>query len=293
MTDTPKSESSGLPTTTIAIIVICIVVGIALVAALLFIRRRKRKNRIARASAEHYRQWAPQSPLSFQCQTNPGPKTPKFFRDTGSPVADGMSHAPSPTGHPQATMWNQHHPVSSFQNFSAISKPEKEKEAQQAYSQVKGGLTSPQRPNHNPNVSLHTLDTSALPAAPAFTYHSPSSAVLRHSPSDTYTTPTSTTSTRSTTQLLPKHSVPGPYSPADVVSPVSAGANGIPPSPLTWRPAWASGDGGPPALPPKSPRAMNNSGGGARKVKRGKRESGSPVESRRVDTVFPPPPTGR
>lgn len=297
MAESPKSGSKSLPTTTIAVIAICSVIAIAIVAALIFVHRRQRKNRLARAVAKHYGQWEqPQSPLSFQCQSNGGPKSAKFFRGTGDSSADEMSYAHSPIDRSPASMWKQQHPpVSSFQNFSAITERDVKKGEQHVYApKTKGGLASSPRQGHHPNVALHSLDTSGLPAAPSFAYHSPSSAVVRCSPSDIYTTPTSTTSTRSTTQLLPKHSSANPYTPADVVSPVSAGANGIPPSLMTWRPVWASASPDPPELPPKSPRMMGSGGAVApRKTKRGKRESCSPVESRKVDVVFPPPPTGR
>lgn len=271
----PKSETRGPTSTMVAVIVIGTLVFLAVVAACVYICRRKRKNRRTRATAERFSSWMPQSPLSFQCQARTGLKSPECFQNGGERSVDEMSYSPEPKG----SLWHEHSPISPFQNPFGVSEQGTGEKGRPVSHQTKGGITSSphRRQNQHPHVAvpLHSLNTSVLPSPPSVTYHSPSSAVvLRGSPSDSYTTPTSTTSTRSTTQLLPRHHAP--YSPADF-----AGAGQ----------AWPSASAAPPAPPPKSPRMATMFSAGRRGG--GGRESGSPVETMRVGVTFPPPPTGR
>lgn len=277
--DKPVKTHSSLTTATVAGIVAGALVFLAIAAATIFIYRRKKTNRLARAAAgEAFRNSpGPQSPLSFQCQTRMDPKSPKFFSDY--PVDETPTLYAHPGIQTRGSPWKDHKAVPTFQDFSAISS-------------TGTGITSSGRKRQDSHHPLHTLDTAILPSPPSATHHSahasPSSAILRGSPSDPYATPTSTTSTRSTTQLLPKYTPTqsqGPYSPAtDRASPLGAGVGEKGrgwSSPSLAQAAWTS------VPPPKSPRMVVGGGG-----KRGG-ESGSPVESRRIEVKFPPPPPPR
>jgi hypothetical protein len=308
---TKPSGGSSLPTSTLAGIVACVVVFIIAGAALGYIWYRKRKNKQARAlAAEKARRIGgggaggginnyhrPQSSLSFQCQTHMSPRSPKFFPGDESPVGDDDF---KPSGSPQlsrksTTMWSASDTISTVAP-STIS--------QQTLPGGGGRIVSQQSNSRlfsNLNgLALHSLDTTAK--APA-----------RFSPYDdfghggAYTTPTSTTSTRSTAALLPRVA---PYVPADYAltggfsppqqqgawpgwSPASSGTG----SPQQARQSvsaaptsWASPSPPPPPPPSKSPRMTFTGlkkGGGKEK------EKGSPIETKVVDTVFPPPPTRR
>jgi hypothetical protein len=330
-TGTPNSGSPGLPSTIIAAIVISVIVVILVIAAFIFIRIKKRQNRRKRVSYEtKFNPWGgsssemPQSPLSFQCQTHMGPPTPKFFPDADyddNEVDQVYPDNGSPALGRKNSLWKPHNAMSSFQNISAVTESAPAK-ADRHHPPRKAGITSSSHQNpleyHPANhpVPLHSLNTTTLPSYPTPSHASPMSASISRFSPDSYTTPTSAVSARSNAPLLPY--VPAQHGsgtalrgPHNIASPVVAASGGSSPSPLLR--GIASFGGGrdtaardstastlPPAPPPKSPRMMGKgrvaeegvvkfkaAGKGQRK------ESGSPVESRKIGNVFPPPPPRR
>ena len=326
-TATPNSSSTGLPSNIIAAIISVVVIVLLIAAAFVFICMKKRQNRRKRASyAAKFKGWGggsshsqmPQSPLSFQCQTRMDPTSPKFFQDDDSNKED-----PSHTSFSRKPSLRNHHhaAITSFQPISAITEtpahPKRESRIHQNPLQY-------HPPSSSHPVPLPNLDTNPgpLPSYPTPTHASPlssSSYHARFSP-DSYTTPTSALSTRSNAPLLPPYipaqhaSTPplrGPHNiPAIVTSPVSSSATTTQGGPLLMSGGAAAVAAGSanrdssasaPAPPPKSPRMMIGvaidgvEGLVNFKVPRGRgaavrKESGSPVESRKVVSVFPPPP---
>ncbi len=316
-TATPNSGSTGLPSSIVAAIIVVVIVVLLIIAAFVFIRIKKRQNRRKRASYEtKFNAWGgsssqmPQSPLSFQCQTHIGPISPNFFPD-GDDNEDDNSYSANGLGR-KPSLWKPHNAVSSFQNISAVTESPQEKQLSR-----KSSITSHQSPLQyhpaNHPVPLHSLNTTTLPSYPTPTHASPmSGSQARFSP-DSYT-PTSAVSTRSTAPLLPyvpaQHaSSPSLRGPHNITSPVGQASTTINASPLlrgiasftrdTARDSTASTL--PPAPPPKSPRMMIGVAiDGVEGVvkfkaagKKKERESGSPVESRKIPSVFPPPPPRR
>ncbi|OIW29492.1 hypothetical protein CONLIGDRAFT_631571 [Coniochaeta ligniaria NRRL 30616] len=323
-TATPNSGSSGLPSSIIAAIIVVVIVVLLIVAAFVFIRIKKRQNRRKRASYEtKFNAWGgsssqmPQSPLSFQCQTHIGPASPNFFPDgddneahSSYPASGGLGRKPS--------LWKPHNAVSSFQNISAVTEsPPQDKQQQPRKSTITSHQNPLQYHPANHPVPLHSLNTAALPSYPTPTHASPMSGSQSRFSPDSYT-PTSAVSTRSNAPLLPyvpaQHaSTPSLRGPHNITSSQTASTptnnNNNNGSPLlrgvasftrdTARDSTASTL--PPAPPPKSPRMMIGVAvEGVEGVvrfkavgRRKERESGSPVESRKVPSVFPPPPPPR
>ncbi|KAM0273231.1 hypothetical protein ACHAQH_008367 [Verticillium albo-atrum] len=254
-------------------------------------RKRKARREGRGAPPKGARRHRPASSLSFRCQTHLTPKSPSFF-----PIQEEeMVTKEKPFADPAAALSSN--PISSNMgswNQSSSSIP---------HTQTWPGKT--QQGHTKDNLSLSTM----LPPQPNSSFYKPS-------PTD-YTTPTSTTSTRSTTALLPVHHAPRtasygasapprpPRSPAteSYASPIS----GATASPLISQGGWpqpvsASRRGDP--VPP-SPRQSHPQGQvlnillGRESIapvaqKRGPPAplgGGSPTESRTLQTSFPPPPS--
>lgn len=259
----------------------------------------------------------PQSPLSFQCQTRMDPASPKFFHDDDGDENE-MGYAPNNSSNlpgRKSSHWKPHNAMSSFQNISAVTEYPGKDMPQQKPSRKNSSRST--RSNHqnplqyhpsNHPVPLHSINTTTLPSYPTHTHASPmSGSVARFSP-DSYTTPTSAVSVRSTAPLLPyvpaEHGTlrgPAVNSPQSATTTASA-------SPLLRSVATFGGGAQrestastlPPAPPPKSPRMIPSERNlehqglrfkGVGKMK--ERESGSPVETRRMGNTFPPPPPRR
>ncbi|KAL1878043.1 hypothetical protein VTK73DRAFT_8178 [Phialemonium thermophilum] len=328
-----KTGRNGhLSTPTLTGIAVSAAVVLLFLAALLYIRQRRRKNRLARSAAAkaHLDGMGPQSPLSFQCRTHIGRglASPRFFTsdESGGPSYSSFPSDPK-EGSPRSTSlacgpapvaWQPQNGglMSSYQDMS-ISEyvpvqstnkipPSKSSQLWDDASKKGGGSNGKSGTNSSNNRPLYSIDTSVLPSAPSVSYHpginySPPSAGAHLSPSDTFTTPTSTTSTHSTTQLLPARQIPpqsyatrlAPYSPADYDATTGPHITSLvtPAPPPPRSPATST--------TPKRAEKRKGEGtvgiglglwtgdGGAR---RGTREAGSPNETRRIDTVFPPPP---
>ncbi|OLN85013.1 hypothetical protein CCHL11_03930 [Colletotrichum chlorophyti] len=295
--DNGEKEGSHLPTTAIVGIVIGAVIAVLLAAGCIFIRYRKRKARregrginpeLSRRAKGH----RPASSLSFRCQTHLTPKTPNFFpineedahneKDLAGP-AQKQDAAFNPAVQPG--LWRPHDAMSSLRCASPVSFADKK------------GL--PQRDN----VPLASITTS-LPVIP-LKAHSPR--FNMSSPQDDYSTPTSTTSAAPLLPFRPyvpsEHGVSTPstghaaaFSPATTYASPTSGTTA---SPLLSQAGWpapsrhVSTESSPVTevsrtipvivrdLARPLPRRITSLGGG------------SPVESQRLQTAFPPPPPRR
>lgn len=314
---TGSNSGSGLSSTSVAAIITVTVVVLLIIAAFVFIRIKKRQNRRKRASyAARYKAWGgssssamPQSPLSFQCRAQMGPASPKFFADKDDHSADHTTNSLCT----KPSSRKPHKAISAFQPIAAVT----ESANDTAQPRRQPSTIPHQNPlSYHPSnhaVALHSLNTNAppVPSYPTPTHASPlSGAQSRFSP-DSYT-PTSAVSTRSTAPLLPyvpahHASVPslqgggGPHSTTSPGAPASLLLRGVASS--RGRDA-GRGDGtvSRPPQSPKSPRvligvAVDGVEGlvkfRAPAAGKKKKESGSPVESRKVMSVFPPPPPPR
>lgn len=307
---TTNSRSTGLSSTSIAAIITVVVVVLLVIAAVVFIRIKKRQNRRKRASyAAKYKAWGgsssshmPQSPLSFQCRTQMGPASPKFFHDNNDdnneadPSTNSLYRKPSSQKPPRRA-------IAPFQPISAVTESSQEK-PQPRRESSRSSHQNPLRyhPANHQAVALHSLNTNPTPAVvippsyPTPTHASPlSGSQARFSPDST--TPTSAASTRSTAPLLP-------YVPAHHAAVPSLQGGAGQQHSVAASPGASSSPSSMAPPPPMSPRmligvavdgveglvkfraAPHNAG-----MK--KRESGSPVESRKVMSVFPPPPPRR
>lgn len=266
--------------------------AILLVAIGAYLRYRKRKKWLDENPIE--RRLRRQSSLSFRCQTHLTPKTPSF-----------------PIGQEEVA-----------------TVPEKEKAhlypAEPMYSQPPASSPEMASWTYQDQQQYHALsvETSHLPSMPP-KVHSPRQ---KQSPADDYhKTPTSTISARSTTPLLPSIQ---PYVPADYVVPNSAVTPSPRSSPRPRATATLSPFATPPvplhdgswplpgdvqdyspvveqpkhgrvidvllgveaapvaaAAPPQQRRALAALSSSPSSLK-----GGSPVESRTLQTSFPPPP---
>lgn len=278
-----------LPTTTIVGIAVGAIVVLLAVAGFFFVRCRARRNRSVRLvaspnpSAGKRSKHRPVSSLSFRCQTHLSPRSPKFF---SSPI-ESTIHEEKPFAAPRSTFISSNtSPELAFSEFSSWTKP-----ASKSERGARG---------NGPSLPLHNISTS-IPTVPAGVYHSTSPKSRTFSPTDDMTTPASTTSTKSTSHLLPlRHYNPAEYGvaapqmgtflEATYVSPTS----GTTASPLLSR-AW---DQKPPIwdkpLPPRgsSRPAINMINVlGKNKEKRSSGNTGSPVETKEIGVKFPGPPS--
>ncbi|KAJ9143726.1 LPXTG-domain-containing protein [Pleurostoma richardsiae] len=285
----PSTGNSSKPHVSAAVIagiVVGVLLLIAIIAAVLYIRYRKRKNRKLRANPLWVHR--PKSSLSFRCQKVLSPTSPKFFQD-----AEGMSNDMA-----QATSRERNYIESKPRN-SAVDTKHVSLAIQSIPSSTQEkapvGLSNYRPPSStrfsNGPLPLRSLTTS-IPAVPPSVHPSP--IATRSSPSSAsdayFTTPTSTT------QLIPPNIMP--YVPADHAavagsrnrndrSPVSAKTV----SPLMKQRTWSMNQEGvyfpPPPAPQKSPKKFNGAFSSSKKTRR---ESGSPVEIRYIQTDFSAPP---
>ncbi|KAH9909632.1 hypothetical protein F4778DRAFT_7314 [Xylariomycetidae sp. FL2044] len=317
-----EDSAPVLTTTQAAGVAIGAVIVILVIAGLWFVRHRKQRNRRLQIEGNmpaipRSRFHRPASSLSFRCQTHLSPRSPAFFPNpSNSTIEEEKAYAS-----PDLTL--------GIHTASPASRPVPWRTASSSStttSTTLGGASNAKpfsRPeNAGGGLPLHTLAT-AIPSLPSNVYSPKSSSPF--SPVDDLTTPQSTTSTRSTAQLLPLRA----YNPADygvtsttpqLVSPSSGSTS----SPLLSR-AWEqqqqqlqqqqqqkqqqrSGPGGWDQLPPRgSSRVPGPAGVGivthgamekmgmavGAKGRRVSSNTGSPVESRQIDTRFAGPPGRR
>ncbi|KAI5924151.1 hypothetical protein F4810DRAFT_146549 [Camillea tinctor] len=267
-----------------------------------FVCYRKRRNRRLRLGGNlpgKTGRRRPASPLSFRCQTHLSPRSPAFFHNSSDSAIEEEKAASSPAWGFQTTISAQG------------------KQGFRSYSSHGDGSPLP----------LHSISTTAIPSMPGSVHYSTSPKAARFSPIDVEDhTPISTTSTKSTAQLLPLRS----YNPAEYGFTTSVHADGSSggggysaytspisgstASPLLSR-AWEQNQqqqSKTPAaaptwdLPPRrSSRSVPKPSGaleraasvvaGTAEGKGGRMSgrTGSPVESKQINMIFPGPPTRR
>ncbi|KAL0943982.1 LPXTG-domain-containing protein [Colletotrichum truncatum] len=293
-----KDDKPSLPMTAIVGIVVGVVVALLLAAGCIFIQYRKRRARAGRGINPELSRRAkghrPASSLSFRCQTHLTPKTPNFF-----PIEEGeevrsekgrvqqqqqqqQQHQDMSSTSATADPWISHNAIYSFRSSSPTPLTDKK------------GL-------HKDAVPLANIKTS-LPIMP-LKAHSP-----RHnmSPQEDYT-PSSTTSAAPLLPLRPyvpsEHGMSTPsmghaaaFSPATMTT-YSSPTSGNTASPLLSQAGWpaparniATIDSLPATEPTRTipvimrdlarplPKRVTSLG------------DGSPVESQKIQTSFPPPP---
>ncbi|KAI0377899.1 hypothetical protein F5Y04DRAFT_167453 [Hypomontagnella monticulosa] len=258
------------------------IVAILAVAGFLFVRCRRQRNRRlllgdirASPTGSKKSRHRPASSLSFRCQTHLTPRSPAFFPNP----ADGTIEEEKPYAGPFSALGS--HPVS-----NTVSPESPRKSTWQTQNKM---------------LPLHTIAT-AIPTIPDNVHYSTSPKAAFFSPTDE---PASTTSTKSTAQLLPLRQYnPAEYgvsSPQIGVSPdgtFSSPISGSTGSPLLSR-AWERGT---PTwdMPPRSSSRPSGVGawervaaGVAAGKNRRTSNGGSPVETTQINFNFPPPPTRR
>ncbi|KAI1458490.1 hypothetical protein F4805DRAFT_140907 [Annulohypoxylon moriforme] len=282
-----SNKGPSLTVTQIAGIAVGAVVVVLAISGFLFVHFRKRKNRSlllgnVRASVvgQKKSRHRPDSSLSFRCQTHLTPRSPAFFPD--------QSHNTIEEEKPYAGP------------FSALgSHPISPESPRQSAWRAQNDANSSSRPN-NKALPLHNIAT-AIPAIPGNVHYSTSPKAAFFSPTDE---PASTTSTKSTAQLLPLRQ----YNPAEygISSPqvgstpdgtFSSPTSGSTSSPLLSRawdqrtPTWD--------LPTRSSSkpagigAWERVAAGVAAKNRRTSNSGSPVETKQINFNFPPPPARR
>ncbi len=125
---------ASLPITAVIGIIVAVVLLLAAMAAFLYIRYRKAKARLMRASAaappSKIRSHRPQSSLSFRCQTHLSPVLPSHSpvfpsRSPVSPYSEneGMKEAPKHITSTKSAPWKSHNSVSleTFQSASTVT----------------------------------------------------------------------------------------------------------------------------------------------------------------------------
>ncbi|KAI1113756.1 hypothetical protein F5Y14DRAFT_204783 [Nemania sp. NC0429] len=303
---TSEDNQPTLPTTTIVGIAVAAVVVILAITGFFFVSHRKRRNRRLRleggprsGSGLRRAQHRPASSLSFRCQTHLTPRSPAFPNTAIDEEEKGYSGAPLALGS---------HPITAESPVSRLSRTSWQTQA-----------TSPSfcRPRQAPQP-LQNISTGA-PAFPDTVHYSTSPKASRFSPHEDIA-PSSTTSTRSTAQLLPlraynpaEYGVSSPHlgSPADGSVSYGSPVSGSTASPLLSRlwerqnqnqesmaPIWE--------IPPQRETTIvtaitSTRPRGAlehirvpvspRKKPVGNSSTGSPVESTEISTAFPGPPS--
>ncbi|ETS79778.1 hypothetical protein PFICI_09631 [Pestalotiopsis fici W106-1] len=285
-----SDSQSALSTPTIVGIAIGVVAVLLAVAGFLFVRLRKRRNRRVRlggpstTSSAKRGKHRPASSLSFRCQTHLSPRSPTFFSGPSETAGQDEKRFASPihTTNPNT--------FASETTSSKWSGWEPKPAAESGHGSRRTG----------PSLPLYNI-TTAAPTVPSGVYYSTSPKSKSFSPIDDMTTPASTTSTKSTSQLLPLR----PYNPAEYgisapqmgtvpettyPSPIS-GSTASPLISRAWdqrNPVWDS------PLPArstsKSAIAKVNVLGGSKGRRMGS-GTGSPIESREINTKFPAPPS--
>ncbi|KAK9770428.1 hypothetical protein AB5N19_11457 [Seiridium cardinale] len=285
-----SSGKAGMPTTAIAGIAIGAIVVLLAIAGFLFVRYRKRRNRSVRlgglpkGTAPKRSKHRPASSLSFRCQTHLSPRSPAFFPSPSDTTIQEEKQFPAP---PASFSPNLISPESPDSKFSAWN-------SRPGFKSERGTR------GHGPSPPLYNISTAA-PTVPAGVYHSTSPKFKNFSPIDETTTPASTTSTKSTSHLLPLK----PYNPAEYgisvpqmgtvpeatyASPTS-GSTASPLISRAWdqkKPVWDT----PLPVRVSSRPAINVVNVlGANKGKRISSNTGSPVESKEISVKFPGPPS--
>jgi hypothetical protein len=283
-----SSTKPGLPTTSIVGIVVGIILVLLVISGFFFVRHRKNRNRRLRLggspgpSGPRRGSHRPASSLSFRCQAHLSPRSPAFQPNATAPTIQEEK----PYSYPR----NHAYPETPDSQWSSTAGFRSERA-------LRGG---------NANLPLHNIATSG-PAVPSGVHYSTSPKAKGFSPVDDLVTPASTTSTKSTSQLLPLRSYnPAEYGasspqmgntatadPTYYTSPVSGSTT----SPLISRmwdqkaPTW---DAAPMPRRVSSRQGINVKvnglgGGKGRKVSK----TGSPVESKEINTSFPGPPPAK
>lgn len=278
-------KQSTLSVTQIVGIAVGAVVIVLAIAGFLFVRCRRRRNRRlllgdvkASAMAQKRNRHRTVSTLSFRCQAHLTPRSPAFFPNP----SDGTIEEENPYAGP----------------FSALASNPVYPESLRQTLNDSMGLNSFSRSDNK--VIPHNIAT-AIPAIPSNVHYSTSPKAAFFSPTDE---PASTTSTKSTAQLLPLRQYnPAEYSdsspqigtnPNTVFSSPISGSTASPLISRAWERSTPTWD-----MPPRS--SSRPTGGGAwERVTSGiaaknRRTSntGSPVETKQINFNFPPPPTGR
>ncbi|KAI0119268.1 hypothetical protein F4814DRAFT_411385 [Daldinia grandis] len=280
-----NENQSTLSVTQIVGISVGAVVIVLAVAGFLFVRCRRRRNRRlllgdvkASAMAQKRNRHRTASTLSFRCQTHLTPRSPAFFPNP----SDGTIEEENPYAGP----------------FSSLASHPVYPESPRQTLNDNMGLNSFYRSDNK--VIPHNIAT-AIPAIPSNVHYSTSPKAAFFSPTDE---PASTTSTKSTSQLLPLRQYnPAEYSdsspqigtnPNTVFSSPISGSTASPLISRAWERATPTWD-----MPPRG--SSRPTGGGAWErvatsiVAKNRRTSntGSPVETKQINFNFPPPPTGR
>ncbi|KAI1198484.1 hypothetical protein F5X97DRAFT_148000 [Nemania serpens] len=310
-----KDNQPTLPTTTIVGIAVAAVVVILAIAGFFFVRHRKSRNRRLRleggarsGSSLRRGQHRPASSLSFRCQTHLTPRSPSFPNQHSAIDEEEKGYS-----NPHVALGP--HPMTAESPVSRMSRTSWQPQA-----------TSPSfcRPRQAPQP-LQNISTTA-PAFPDNVHYSTSPKASRFfSPHEDIPIPSSTTSTRSTAQLLPlrpynpaEYGVSSPHigSPAEGSSSYASPVSGSTASPLLGRiwerqsqsqsqnqesmaPIWE--------MPPQRettvvttvtvpaaharPRALERIRVPTSPRKKPMGGAGSPVESTEISTVFPGPPS--
>ncbi|KAI1774162.1 hypothetical protein F4818DRAFT_442323 [Hypoxylon cercidicola] len=286
--DTSDKKQSTVSVSQIAGIVAGAVVIVLAIAGFLFVRCRKRRNRslivggtkvVATGQKSRHR---PASSLSFRCQTHLTPRSPTFFPNP----SDGTIEEEKPYVGPFSALGS--HPIST------------ESPKQATWQTQNGNPRLSSFARGDKMLPLHNIAT-AIPAIPDSVHYSTSPKAPFFSPTDE---PASTTSTKSTSQLLPLRQ----YNPAEygVTSPqlgstpdgtFSSPTSGSTSSPLMSRawdqrtPAWD--------LPPRGSSrpagigAWERVAAGVANKNRRTSNNGSPVETTHINFNYPPPPARR
>ncbi|TGJ80905.1 hypothetical protein E0Z10_g7856 [Xylaria hypoxylon] len=291
-TKASEDKKPALPTTTIVGIAVGALVVILAISGFFFVRYRKRRNRRLRLEFDSGHRRAT-SPLSFRCQTHLTPRSPVFFQNQ----SESPSEEEKVFSNPHLALGS--HPITSGSSTSGPLPTSWQPQPQPqptipAFSRPKSALQSLQ------NIS------TTIPTVPDSVHYSTSPKASRFSPHEE--TPVSTTSTRSTSQLLPLRA----YNPAEyaVSSPHLGGSidgsfsspNSGSVSPLLSRlwekqnqdamaPIWETPQRDLASTRPKGAGGLQRIGVPPSPGKRRFSNNGSPVESSQINMSFPGPPS--
>ncbi|KAI0443573.1 hypothetical protein F4803DRAFT_307572 [Xylaria telfairii] len=295
-TNSSEDNQPTLPIAAIIGIAVGALVVILAIAGFFFVRHRRQRNRrllleggMSRKSSPR-RGHRPASSLSFRCQARLTPRTPAFFPNE----SDSTVEEEKTDNNPHLAL--RSHPITHESSASGKSP---------ASQQQQPTTPSFTRPRQAP-MPLQSISTKA-PAVPDTVHYSTSPRASRFSPHEE---PSSTTSTRSTAQLLPLR----PYNPAEygVSSPhIGSSSNGSYTSPISgsttsplmsrlWdkqnqdamAPVWE--------MPvretlvttrPKTAGALERIGVPLSPGKKRISNTGSPVESQEINIIFAGPPS--
>ncbi|KAI8633276.1 hypothetical protein F5Y19DRAFT_295210 [Xylariaceae sp. FL1651] len=305
-TKSAKKDQSALPTTSIVGIVVGAIVVILAVVGFFFVRHRKRRNRRLRlegtvptGSSSRRGQHRPASSLSFRCQTHLTPRSPSFFPNQSDSTIEEEEK-----GYSDPHLALGSHPVTSGSLASNASAATRWPET------TTSSLPSFSRPGIAPRP-LRNITTTA-PTIPDNVHYSTSPKASRFSPLDE--TPISTTSTKSTAQLLPlrpynpaEYGVSSPYLSSSADNSYTSPTSGSTASPLlsrvweqtqkqnqgTMAPIWETPQREISVVGPRVTSALERIGVPPSPGKRRVSKTGSPVESQQINMSFPAPPSRR